>query len=151
MSLLDQVAPQLARAFRRSDRSSQQRAIFAAAIAAGLDLPELDATAACIRHGGDVSALRRRLDALSKRLDDEYFKDEYFDESGAKLSPEARINFRKSRVAAALQLALSSNASELERALYEVLFASEDDAMQNTIRAAENTLGIEVNLKSPEV
>ena len=79
---------------------------------------------------------------MSAHYDDEYLRDDSFKENGRsrEISPPALLNFRKSKLTAALGLALSSKPSELEMGLYEAFFASED--ISDAIRVAEKVLGI---------
>ena len=139
---LDQVAPELAQAFRKADRMSQQKAVLAACAASRIDLPDVGTATASLFLDSSNPYLRHKLEALSKEYDDVYFEDPYFNEDGsdAKISSAAALNFRKSRLVAALSLALSSNCDYLEEALYEALFAS--DPPSHAIRASEKALGV---------
>ena len=140
---LDSISQNLADAFRQAGELQRRRAASAAAqIAAsrtGLRGSEVESALEILHRGGDGSAVRPNLEALSADLDDQYFRlGEAEDEESGEASPEALRLFRKARAAAALAFALSPDTEQLHEAVYEAIIASEDRA--ETIRSADTAL-----------
>jgi hypothetical protein len=97
---------------------------------AGLHDTAVDAALAVLRQGGSNNgAARLAIEALRDHLDNEYFALQ--EEDGPVVGDrhlEGLLQFRKARAAAALGFALSPIPENLGEALYEAMFASDDQA-----------------------
>jgi hypothetical protein len=128
-------APALAEQFRRASPATRRQAVRTACEQAVestvLRDPEVNDALAVLR--GTLACdrvLRKRLDRLAARFDDEYFD---LEERGGQ-EALAALNFSKARAVSALALGLSTDEEELDEALYESLSALDDPA-----RAAHRT------------
>src|SRR5262245_41540764 len=137
---LDTISPGLGRSFRNANDDQRRRATLVTCIVAisqtGLEGEHIDSAIDYLRHGGSYPlAARRKLEALTTHLDEEYFK---LSEEADRITPEARILFRRARAAAALAFSLSPNAEQLHEAIYEAIAASKD--RDEAILTAEKAL-----------
>ncbi|WP_029083266.1 hypothetical protein [Bradyrhizobium sp. th.b2] len=137
---LDSISPGLAGSFRRANDDQRRHAALATCLVAvaraGLQGDEVDAAINLLRHGGSAQpGVRQRLDSLTARFDEQYFK--LSGESDA-TSSQALLVFRKARAAAALAFALSPDSRQLHEAIYEAIIASDDQA--EAIRVADAAL-----------
>jgi hypothetical protein len=128
---LDSVLPAVAAAFRRaSPQKRRQAARIACELAvssAGLRDQEARAALAALAAGAAGDAhLRKALEDLAERLDDEYLRLHDLDDETRR--PEADRLFSKARAASALQFALSEDDNELHESLYEAIMAVDDAA-----------------------
>jgi hypothetical protein len=97
---------------------------------------EVEAAVDLLRRGGnEQSNLRRKLESLVAKFDEQYFN---LSEEAETTTPEALLAFRKARAATALASALSSDPGQLHEAMYEAIVASDDQA--GAIQAAEEAL-----------
>jgi hypothetical protein len=76
---LDSLSPSLGRSFRKANDDQRRRATLEACIFAisqtGLESEHIDSAIDYLRHGGSYPlAVRRKLEALTTQLDEEYFK-----------------------------------------------------------------------------
>lgn len=137
---LHSISQTLGDAFHRASDLQKRRATLAASLIAvsraGLRGEEIDAALMILRHGGDGAPVRRKLESLSRRFDDEYFRLREEGDSATKL--KALLQFQKARAAAALAFALSSDSQQLHEAVYEAIIASEDQA--EVVRSVEGAL-----------
>lgn len=137
---LDTISPSLADSFRQANDHQRRRATLAAcvvaAVRAGLLGDEIEAAVGLLRRGGnEQSNVRRKLESLAAKFDDQYFN---LSEEAETTTPEALLAFRKARAATALASALSSDPGQLHEAMYEAIVASDDQA--EAIQAAEVAL-----------
>ena len=137
---LDSISPNLALSFRQANDYQRRLAALAtcqiAVAQAGLRGDDVDVAVNLLRHRQNYQPdVRRKLDSLAAQLDEQYFK--LSEEAGAATS-EALLVFRKTRAAAALSFALSSDTGQLHEAMYEAIVASDDQA--KAMRAADVAL-----------
>ncbi|HEX7921452.1 MAG TPA: hypothetical protein VF583_10895 [Bradyrhizobium sp.] len=137
---LDSISPSLADSFRKADDEQRRHATLTACLVAvagtSLQGNEIDAAVDFLRHGrGDQLAVRRKLDSLTEKFDEQYLK---LSEDADGTTPEALLVFRKARAAAALAFALSPDPGQLHEAMYEAIVASDDQV--EAVRAADVAL-----------
>jgi len=137
---LDTISVGLGRSFRDANDDQRRRATLAACIFAisqtGLEGEHVDSAIDYLRHGGSYPlAVRRKLEALTTQLDEQYFK---LSEAADRVTREAAVLFRRARAAAALAFSLSPSAEQLHEAIYEAIAASKH--RDEAILAAEEAL-----------
>jgi hypothetical protein len=125
---LDSLSPSLGRSFRKANDDQRRRATLEACIFAisqtGLESEHIDSAIDYLLHGGSYPlAVRRKLEALTTQLDEEYFK---LSEAADRVTREAAVLFRRARAAAALAVSLSPSAEQLHEAIYEAINACSD-------------------------
>jgi len=135
---LDTISPGLGRSFREANDDQRRRATLEACIFAisqtGLEGEHIDSAIDYLRRGGSYPlAARRKLEALTTQLDEQYFK---LSEAADRVTREAAVLFRRARAAAALAFSLSPFA--LHEAIYEAIHASKD--RDEAILTAEKAL-----------
>lgn len=137
---LDSVAPVVAERFRQAPsnerRQAAQVACEQAVVAADLTAPEVSEALAVLRGAAAPHAsLRKRLESLAARFDDEYFQ---LDEEGGQ-KRQALVCFSKARAASALVFALAADDTQLHEAIYESISALDEPA--ELVRLVEHALG----------
>jgi len=143
MFRLDSLSPDLAESFRHATSAHRRKATRVACTLVvsrvGLEGEEVVAALEHLHQGGAVDRdLRRKLEKLAARFDDEYLR---LDEEGDEPKrPEVLRLFSKARAASALRFALSEDPGQLHEALYEAL-AAVDDATEIIRPVAEALQG----------
>jgi len=101
---------------------------------------EVDAALTCLREGRpERSDVRQKLDLLAAELDEEYFR---LSEEAGVTTDQTTLTFRKARAAEALAVALSPGFERLHEAIYEAIFAA--DNQTEAARMAEVALSIAI-------
>jgi hypothetical protein len=123
---LDSISPRLADLFRVACDEQRRQAVLAACLAAiesvGLHGFEIDTAIEFIRHGcGSLENVKHNLEVLSLNFDEQYLQ---LNDKAGKVTPEAYLLFRQSRVLAALAFALSPDSGQLHEAIYEAIIAA---------------------------
>ncbi len=141
ISRLESISPSLAESFRQASTSAQRQAVLEACVIATslADLNEEVVTVAIemLRYGNEATSMvRKQLEALKDRYDDQYFELYEKEDDAAKLV--ALRLFSKARVIAALVFALSEDSRQFHEALYEAIVAMEDPS--KLIQAIEKVL-----------
>lgn len=128
-SRLESVSAPLATEFRGENLERQRSAALKAceiAIAqAGLTEHEADAALDFLQSGiGDREELRRQIEALAAKYDEDYLT--LIDKDDEVTRPEALRLFSKARAASALLFALSGDSEVLHEVVYEATASSDD-------------------------
>ncbi|HEX5997988.1 MAG TPA: hypothetical protein VFZ16_01120 [Hyphomicrobiaceae bacterium] len=139
---LETLSRTLSEAFRQAGDTRRRGAVLLAceiAVAeAGLVGKAVDKALETLRQGGSDAAVCLAIEGLSDCFDDAYFG-LLNDEGVGTSTPEALVQFRKARAAAALAFALSPAPDAPAEALYEALSATDNHA--EVIKAIVSSLG----------
>jgi type II secretory pathway pseudopilin PulG len=122
---LDVLSPSMARSFRKANDDQRRRVTLEACIFAisqtGLEGEHIGSAIEYLRHGGSYPfAVRRKLEALTAQLDEQYFK---LAEEADHVTRDAAVFFRRARAAAAQVYSLSPSSEQLHEAIYEAINA----------------------------
>ena len=140
VSRLESLSPSLAEAYRQANHDRRRRAALAMCLFAveqvGLRSGEVDDAIALLRRQVPGSRdMQEKLLRLATQLDERYFE---LSANTEAITPEASVMFQKARAAEALALALSPSGEQLDEAIYEAMYASND--LDEATQAAEAML-----------
>ena len=128
ISCLESLSPSLAASYKQANYNQRRCTALAMCLfavgRAGLQGDEVNAALILLRNDVPGSSdMQKKLGRLAEQLDEQYFR---LSGDTENITPAASAMFQKARAAEALALALSPKGEQLDGAIYEAIYASND-------------------------